>query len=246
MAMVLSDTSRFVVPAGFSPRPGRRRAFSLLEVIVAMAIFLMSIVVIGQLITLGGEHAIEIEQQGEAVMLAQAKLNEVVAGVVPLSAQADQAFDEAPEYTWSVTADQSSTISNLYTVTVVVTRDRGDGTKAQSTLTQLVLDPAQRGSSEDTVTISNSGGAGGGGGAQSGNTSAQNPAQQQQQTPAAAMQRPGTTGQGAATTAPKTSPTTAPKTGATTAPKTTAPTTTTPKATPPATTPKAATTKKGG
>jgi prepilin-type N-terminal cleavage/methylation domain-containing protein len=242
--MVLTDTSRISTSTGRNPWALPRRAFSLLEVIIAMAIFLMSIVVIGQLITLGGEHAIEIEQQGEAVMLAQAKLNEVVAGVVPLTAQSDQAFDEAPEYTWSVTADPSSTIANLYTVTVVVTREQSDGTKVQSSLSQLVLDPAQRGSSGDTVTISSSG-AGSGGGSPSGSSSTQSGSMQQQQTPAASAQRPSTTGAGAATSAPKGSATTGPKTSPTTAPKT-SPTTTPKAATPPTTTPKASTTKKGG
>src|SRR5262249_49552340 len=79
-----------------------RRAFSLLEVIVAMAIFLMSIVAIGKLVSMGGERALDIEQQGEATMLAQSKLAEVVASALPLTSQSDQSFDEAPDYRWSL------------------------------------------------------------------------------------------------------------------------------------------------
>src|SRR5439155_9224382 len=124
---------------GSSPRlltsPKRQRGmkgFSLLEVIVAMAIFLMSIVAIGHLITQGGERALDIEQKGEAAMLAQSKLAEVVAGVQPLAAMTDQAFDEAPDYTWSLTANQNSSIPNLYSVSVTVTRQRSDGSHIQS------------------------------------------------------------------------------------------------------------------
>jgi Tfp pilus assembly protein PilV len=244
--MIVSSKNNRSKPTGGNPWAPPRRAFSLLEVIVAMAIFFISIVAIGQLITMAGEHALEIEQQGEAAMLAQAKINEVIAGVVALSAQSDQSFDEAPDYRWALTADQNSSISNLYTVTVVVSRERSDGSKVQVSLSQLVLDPAQRGSSQDTVTISSSGG--GSGGSQSGASSAQSGSMQQPQTSPSSMQKTGPSGTGASPSAPKTSATTAPKTSATTTPKTTTPTTTAPKTTAPSTsTPKTTTSKaKGG
>ena len=54
----------------------KRPALSLLEVIIAMAIFLMAVVVIGQLVTMGGERAPEVDQQSEATMLCQSKLSE--------------------------------------------------------------------------------------------------------------------------------------------------------------------------
>ena len=97
-------SARQASSAGKSPR----RAFSLLEVIVAMAIFLMSIVVLGQLVTMGGERALDIDQQGEAGLLAQSKMSEVIWGAVPLQSASDQAFDEAPDYKWSMTADQTA------------------------------------------------------------------------------------------------------------------------------------------
>src|SRR5260370_19785112 len=99
--MILRSKSRFSTlrisstptssstPTGGNPW-GLRRAFSLLEVIVAMAIFLMSIVAIGQLITLAGEHALDIDQQGEAALLAQAKIAEVLSSCQPLPAQTSQ------------------------------------------------------------------------------------------------------------------------------------------------------------
>ena len=245
-----SSTSCLFTPTGGNRWGRSRRAFSLLEVIIAMAIFLMSIVAIGQLVRLGGEHSIEIEQQGEAVMLAQAKIDEVVAGVLPLSAQSDQSFDEAPDYRWSLTADQNSSISNLYTVTVTVTRERSDGTKVTSSISQLVLDPAQRGSSEDTVAISVSSGGGAGGSSPAG-SQGQTGSMQQAQTPGAAASKTGTNASSPKATSPASSTpktTTAPKTTTpgTTAPKTTTPTTTTPKTTTPSTTPKTTTSKKGG
>jgi hypothetical protein len=163
----------------------------LLEVIVAMAIFLMSIVVLGQLVTMGGERALEIDQQGEAGLLAQSKMSEVIWGAVPLQSTSDQAFDEAPDYKWSMTADQNTTVSNLWNVTVTVTRDRSDGSKVESVLSQMILDPSQRGSSQDTVSISGSPSTGGGGtSAASGQSGGQQ--QQSMQGGAAAATKPKT------------------------------------------------------
>jgi prepilin-type N-terminal cleavage/methylation domain-containing protein len=241
---------------GWNSQAVRHQGFSLLEVIVAMAIFFISIVAIGQLITLAGEHALEIEQQGEAAMLAQAKLNEVISGVVALSAQSDQSFDEAPEFTWSLTADQNSSISNLYTVTVTVSRQSSDGAKVQVSLSQFVLDPAQRGSSQDTVTIASSGGGGGmGGTGASGSQGKSNPAQQSQAPGAAAAASKSntpTTSSGASRGA--TTPTTTTPRGTTSTPTptprgtTSTPTTTGPRTTTPSTSTPNATTggKKGG
>ena len=244
--MLRSSPSALAMHQGGNPWADPRRAFSLLEVILAMAIFLMSIVAIGQLIRLGGEQSIEIEQQGEAAMLAQAKIDEVVAGVLPLSAQSEQSFDEAPDYQWSLTADQNSSISNLYTVTVTVTRERSDGTKITSSISQLVLDPTLRGSSQDTVSISASSGGGSGGQSASGSQS-KTGSTQQGQMPGAAASKTGTNASTPKAATPSSSTpraTPKPTTPTTTAPKTT-PTTTTPKTTTPTTAPKT-TTKKGG
>src|SRR5262249_8665644 len=156
-----------------------RPALSLLEVIVALAIFLISLTAIGHLVSMGSERALDIEQQGEAAMLAQAKMAEVIWGVIPLSSVGDQSFDEAPDYKWSVTAEQNSNVSNLWNVSVTITRERSDGTKIESTLSQMVLDPSVRGSSQDTVSISSSSSSGQGG-SSSGNP--QSSSNQQQST----------------------------------------------------------------
>jgi hypothetical protein len=211
----------------------------LLEVIVAMAIFLMSIVVLGQLVTMGGERALDIDQQGEAGLLAQSKMSEVIWGAVPLQSTSDQAFDEAPDYKWSMTADQNTTVANLWNVTVTVTRDRSDGTKVESVLSQMILDPSQRGSSQDTVSISGSPSTGGGGAASSA-AGGQSGGQQQQSMQggaAAAAQSKGTApGSGAASKTGKAGAGTTPRanTPSSAAPKTTVPSSSAPKAGAPA------------
>jgi type II secretory pathway pseudopilin PulG len=118
----------------------------LLEVLLALTIFLLSMIAIGQLIILAGERAVEIELEGQATQLCQSKLAEVVSGAVPLSSQADVPFEEDPAWQWSVEAEQGN-VAGLWRVVVEVTRTRPDGTKLGCRLTQLLLDPGLRGTS---------------------------------------------------------------------------------------------------
>src|SRR5262245_30909307 len=80
------------------PRRRRiRRGLTLLEVIIALAIFLFSLVAIGRLVMFAGDRAMDI--QGREAQLCQAKLAELTSGVTPLtSAEGD--FDEAPDWHW--------------------------------------------------------------------------------------------------------------------------------------------------
>jgi general secretion pathway protein I len=125
-----------------------RRGMSLLEVIVALAIFLMSVIVLGRLVILAGERGREVQDLSVATQLCQSKLAEVAAGVVPLSPQSGTPFDEDPAWTWSLDCTTSDT-PNLWDVTVRVSRERSDGTRVECTLSQKVLDPSIRGSTFD-------------------------------------------------------------------------------------------------
>jgi type II secretion system protein I len=137
-------------------RGGRRRGLSLIEVLVALAIFLFALVVIGRLITLGTERAQDVQQQGQAVQLCQAKLAEVAAGAVPLTSQGGTPFEGDPDWQWSLQCEQDS-VPGLWRVQVRVSRQRADGTRVESSLTQLLLDPAQRGSTMDAPPTADSG-----------------------------------------------------------------------------------------
>lgn len=131
--------------------PGSVRAgMSLLEVLIALAIFLFSLVGIGQLISYSGQHSLEVAQRGHAAQLAQAKLAEVIAGIVPMSSQSESPFEEDTEWNWSLTAEPDS-IAGLWFVEVTVSRARSDGTRFESKLSQKVLDPSMRGSTLDAA-----------------------------------------------------------------------------------------------
>jgi general secretion pathway protein I len=143
------------------PAPGGRPGLSLLEVLVALAIFLISLIAIGQLITLGGERAVDGQQHGRAAQLCQSKLAEVVAGAVPLTSQSEVPFDEDPNWVWSLDCTQADA-PGLWNVQVRVIRQRSDGTQVERSLSQMVLDPSLRGSTMDSVAIAGSDAASGG------------------------------------------------------------------------------------
>jgi hypothetical protein len=117
---------------------------------VALAIFLFALVGIGHLVTLSGDRALDVQQQGRAAQLCQSKLAEVLVGAVPLTSQSDVPFDEDPDWTWSLDAEPHS-VSGLWQIQIKAGRQRSDGTRVESSVSQLVLDPSLRGSSADAA-----------------------------------------------------------------------------------------------
>ena len=127
-----------------------RRGLTLLEVVVALAVFLFAIVAISQLVNIGSDRALDVKMQSKASMLCQSKLFDLVSGVDPLQGVSWTAFpttDDA-DYQYEVEVSDGETTS-LKNVRVSVKRDRTDGRTVQVSLTQMVMDPAQRGSTLD-------------------------------------------------------------------------------------------------
>jgi Tfp pilus assembly protein PilV len=129
-----------------------RKGLSLMEVVIAVAIFLMSIVALGSLINSAQERAIQAAHRSQAARLCQSKLNEVIAGVLPLESQGETTFDEDPDFTWAVEAEPG-TITNLYNVRVVVRRALQTGGTIECSISQMILDPAVIGSTQDAANI---------------------------------------------------------------------------------------------
>jgi general secretion pathway protein I len=127
-----------------------RPALTLLEVVIALAIFLLAMTVFSQMLLRNGEITRDIQRQNLATRLCQSKLAEVVAGVWPLTSQSDQQCDDEPDYTWSLEADAGS-VTGLWNVTVTVTRtETGTDNPIQCSLTEMLLDPSIIGSTQDS------------------------------------------------------------------------------------------------
>jgi hypothetical protein len=115
-----------------------------LEVVIALAIFLMALVPVMRLVSIGGERALDVSHRAQASMLCQAKLDSVKAGAEPLNTSGTV---DMGNLTWNYTIESNQTdAQNLYLVKVTAKVDRADGKTISEDLTQLVLDPAVRGS----------------------------------------------------------------------------------------------------
>ena len=96
-----------------------RRGFSLLEVLLSIAILGGAMVVIGQLVNIGYRSAIEARIRSDANILVDGKMAEVSAGIIELESVSSSLIEENPDWMYSVDV-QESTQLGLLMVTVSV------------------------------------------------------------------------------------------------------------------------------
>jgi Tfp pilus assembly protein PilV len=171
-------------------RPARA-GLSLLEVLTALAIFLLSVVVISQMVDSASRTAQSAQRVTQAAILAESMMNEIAAGIQPMASVGEQLIPEAgPEWTvsvlvepqdWSSVPVDNVNINGLNNVSVTVRWNSASGVEAEYTLSRVLLDPRIRvpaaetaaatsttdtgGGSSGGTTGSGSGSTGGGGGA---------------------------------------------------------------------------------
>jgi hypothetical protein len=121
-----------------------------------LAIFLLSIGALSHLVNLSSQRAFAIRQHSQAARLCQSKMAEVMMGAVPLQSQKDAAFDEDDDWQWSLDCSQSSASTLLWTATVTVKNKKDGRDSFEETLTQMMLDPSQKGSTLDLTSSSSS------------------------------------------------------------------------------------------
>jgi|GEM_PF-1000693 len=134
----------------------RRKGISLLEVLGATAIFLMSIVAIGELMSTSTDQALDVQYRSRATRLCQSKLNEFASGIEQLSGATSGEFEEEPQWTWQADVTSETSAPNLYRVKVTVSRDTSRG-PVEVSMTQFIFDPQQRGQITATTTAPSSG-----------------------------------------------------------------------------------------
>lgn len=121
-----------------------RKGITLLEVLLSMGIFLLAMTALTRLMEIGTDSALDATYRSDASRLAQSKLAEVEAGVIPPDSGTAGTFDAEPGWSWEMQSSPWST-PNLYTVTVVVTRTRGKPVSVS--FSQIVFDSRQMGKS---------------------------------------------------------------------------------------------------
>jgi len=133
-------------PSRKRPRANTTRApqgISLLEIVIALAIFLAATTVIGQLIATGSQAAVGAQLKAEAARRCETVMSEAIAGVVPLESTGDVAFEDDPYWTWSITVSDAP-VTDLVQIEARVTRQTRPGQPpATMALVRWVRDPAQ-------------------------------------------------------------------------------------------------------
>ena len=86
---------------GACPPFGKRRAgLSLLEVLVATAILLASVVLLLELADVGRKHADSAEDKATAQRICQSLLNEILVGARPLATTPEESLADEPGWVW--------------------------------------------------------------------------------------------------------------------------------------------------
>lgn len=132
------------------PSPGRA-GLTLLEVVVAMAIFLISVVAILQLVLMGGERAMDVRLQTRTSMRCQSKLAEVMIGAQAMTPTGYTDFPDGldKDLQWQLDVKEVPSVADLWLVTVSVKADLPTGKTVESKVSQMVVDPSKRGTTFD-------------------------------------------------------------------------------------------------
>jgi len=140
MARRISNANKLQV------RPG----MSLLEVIVSTAIFFLSLVAIYGLLEVSQRSGVRARQRGQSLRICQARLAELVAGVIPLESS-DGTDEQATDYQWQVTVEPDGDSSGSLMKATAIAFHKNEPRDSRVALTQIVLDPLFVGSLMDAV-----------------------------------------------------------------------------------------------
>lgn len=129
---------------------GRRRGMSLLELIVSTAIFFLSLVAIYGLLDISQRSGVRAKQRGQALRVCQARLAELVAGVLPLEST-DGTDELATDYQWQISVETEPDAAGALVKATVVAFQANEPRDSRVSLTQIMMDPSFIGSLMDAV-----------------------------------------------------------------------------------------------
>ncbi|MEO2049301.1 MAG: hypothetical protein ABGX16_22315 [Pirellulales bacterium] len=132
---------------------GHRHAFTLYEVVLAVAILLGAMAVMSNLIATGSRAATQSQLQTHAILLCQSKLSEVIAGVEPLASVQNAPFDStSADWVWSLDVVPGPLESLLELHIRVTLPGEGSTPRAQATLMRWMRDPQLFEVEDETLT----------------------------------------------------------------------------------------------
>lgn len=103
-------------------KPKRRVGFSLLEVILATAILLACLIVLGQMAYVGRRNAESAADATTAQLICRSKLNEILVGAAPVASVESQPVADMPGWAYSVEVESLDQLG-LVSLRVTAMRD---------------------------------------------------------------------------------------------------------------------------
>ena len=132
-----------LIPSGKTQSQTRRDGITLLEVILATAIFLGSLTAILQLMRLGHDSRISARMEAECALRCESLMGEYVSGIRPLTAESQTPFDDSNgnEWTYSTVIDDAEGESLLLITVLVEHMTTDEQVNAYFQLKRMMRDP---------------------------------------------------------------------------------------------------------
>ena len=120
-----------------------RCGFTLLEIIISVAIFLGGLAAIMQGLAIGQRSELSARLQSEAVLRCEAKIGEIICGAAePTSSQGNRFDDdEIGNWEWSAEVAEAGTTGLLQVTVLVEHKPGGEEPNAAFTLVRYMRDP---------------------------------------------------------------------------------------------------------
>jgi prepilin-type N-terminal cleavage/methylation domain-containing protein len=141
MMTMPNATSYLALPGMRRRQRTSRRGFSLLEVVLALALLVGAIAVTGELIRLGTLSAARARDMTQAQLICESKLAEIMAGIMLPEAVSYAEYELDPEWLYSVEL-ASADVPGLVILRVTVVQNLDPIQRpAEFSLTRLIQDP---------------------------------------------------------------------------------------------------------
>ena len=136
-----SITPSLALQASIVRRFPRHCGLTLFEVLLALALFLGTMAVLSQLWYGGVRASVQSQLRTQAVLRCESKLNEVVAGVLPLQPVTDTPFEDDASWSWNIQVLPGPHADVLLVIVNVVHPGQGGLSSSGHQLSRLIRDP---------------------------------------------------------------------------------------------------------
>ena len=118
-----------------------RLGLSLLEVVLALGIFLTALAAISQLIAFGTRASLEARLEAEGALRAETALSEVVAGIHPMQSVDSNSFEDDATWKWSLAVAEGPHVDLLRLEVTAFRQEGEEPPRGTVTLTRLIRNP---------------------------------------------------------------------------------------------------------